>query len=51
MQNNAEHQINLKVLRQSIDKGEQRIRQIDKAIKELFEANICGKSRMSALSR
>ena len=24
MQNNAEHQINLKVLRQSIDKGEQR---------------------------
>ena len=51
MQNNAEHQMNLKVLRQSIDKGEQRIRQIDKAIKELFEANICGKSRMSALSR
>lgn len=51
MQNNAEHQINLKVLRQSIDKGEQRIRQIDKAIEELFEANICGKSRMSALSR
>lgn len=43
MQNNAEHQINLKVLRQSIDKGEQRIRQIDKAIEELFEANICGK--------
>ena len=43
MQNNAEHQINLKVLRQSIGKGEQRIRQIDKAIEELFEANICGK--------
>lgn len=43
MQNNAEHQINLKVLRQSIDKGEQRIRQIDKAIEELIEANICGK--------
>ena len=43
MQNNAEHQINLKVLRQSIDNGEQRIRQIDKAIEELFEANICGK--------
>ena len=43
MQNNAEHQINLKVLRQSIDKGEQRIRQIDKAIEELFEAYICGK--------
>lgn len=43
MQNNAEHQINLKVLRQSIVKGEQRIRQIDKAIEELFEANICGK--------
>ena len=43
MQNNAEHQINLKVLRQSIDKGEQRIRQIDKAIEELFEANICEK--------
>ena len=43
MQNNAEHQINLKVLRQSIDKGEQRIRQIDKAIEELVEANICGK--------
>ena len=43
MQNNAEHQMNLKVLRQSIDKGEQRIRQIDKAIEELFEANICGK--------
>lgn len=43
MQNNAEHQINLKVLRQSIDKGEQRIQQIDKAIEELFEANICGK--------
>ena len=43
MQNNTEHQINLKVLRQSIDKGEQRIRQIDKAIEELFEANICGK--------
>ena len=43
MQNNAEHQINLKVLRQSIDKGEQRIRQIDKAIEELFEANISGK--------
>ena len=43
MQNNAEHQINLKVFRQSIDKGEQRIRQIDKAIEELFEANICGK--------
>lgn len=43
MQNNAEHQINLKVLRQSIDKGEQRIRQIDKAIEELFKANICGK--------
>ena len=43
MQNNAEHQINLKALRQSIDKGEQRIRQIDKAIEELFEANICGK--------
>ena len=35
--------MNLKVLRQSIDKGEQRIRQIDKAIEELFEANICGK--------
>ncbi len=33
----------MKVLRQSIDKGEQRIRQIDKAIEELFEANICGK--------
>ncbi len=31
------------MLRQSIDKGEQRIRQIDKAIEELFEANICGK--------
>ena len=31
------------VRRQSIDKGEQRIRQIDKAIEELFEANICGK--------
>lgn len=43
MQNNTEHQINLKVLRQSIDKGEQRIRQIDKAIKGLFEANLCGK--------
>ena len=43
MQNNAEHQINLKVLRQSIDNGEQRIRQIDKAIEELFEANISGK--------
>ena len=43
MQNNAEHQINLKVFRQSIDKGEQRIRQIDKAIEELFEAYICGK--------
>ena len=43
MQNNAEHQINLKALRQSIDKDEQRIRQIDKAIEELFEANICGK--------
>lgn len=43
IQNNAEHQINLKVLRQSIDKGEQRIRQIDKAIEELFEVNICGK--------
>ena len=43
MQNNAEHQMNLKVLRQSIDKGEQRIRQIDKAIEELFEVNICGK--------
>ena len=43
MQNNAEHQINLKVLRQSIDKGEQRIRQIDKAIEELFEADMCGK--------
>ena len=43
MQNNAEHQMNLKVLRQSIDKGEQRIRQIDKAIEELFEAYICGK--------
>lgn len=43
MQNNAEHQINLKVLRQSIDKSEQRIRQIDKAIEELFEANICEK--------
>ena len=43
MQNNAEHQINLKVLRQSIDKGEQRIRQINKATEELFEANICGK--------
>ena len=43
MQNNAEHQMNLKALRQSIDKGEQRIRQIDKAIEELFEANICGK--------
>lgn len=43
MQNNTEHQINLKVLRQSIVKGEQRIRQIDKAIEELFEANICGK--------
>ena len=48
MQNNAEHQINLKVFRQSIDKGEQRIRQIDKAIEELFEAY---KSRMSSLSR
>lgn len=44
MQNNSEHQINLKVLRQSIDKGEQRIRQIDKAIEELVEANICGKN-------
>lgn len=43
MQNNAEHQINLKVLRQSIDKSEQRIRQIDMAIEELVEANICGK--------
>ena len=43
LQNNAEHQINLKVLRQSIDNGEQRIRQIDKAIEELFEANISGK--------
>lgn len=42
-QNNAEHQMNLKALRQSIDKGEQRIRQIDKAIEELFEANINGK--------
>lgn len=31
------------MLRQSIDKGEQRIRQIYKAIEELFEANICGK--------
>lgn len=42
-QNDAEHQMNLKALRQSIDKGEQRIRQIDKAIEELFEANISGK--------
>lgn len=42
-QNNAEHQMNLKALWQSIDKGEQRIRQIDKAIEELFEANISGK--------
>ena len=33
----------MKALRQSIDKDEQRIRQIDKAIEELFEANICGK--------
>ncbi|WP_418371111.1 hypothetical protein [Agathobaculum sp.] len=33
----------MKVLRQSIDNGEQRIRQIDKAIEELFEANISGK--------
>ena len=31
------------MLRQSIDKSEQRIRQIDKAIEELVEANICGK--------
>lgn len=51
MQNNAEHQINLKVLRQSIGKGEQRIRQIDKAIEELFEANICGKITDERLSR
>ena len=43
MQNNAEHEMNLKALRQSIDNGEQRIRQIDKAIEELFEANICEK--------
>mgnify|MGYP000145093364 CR=1 FL=1 len=42
-QNNTEHEMNLKALRQSIDKGEQRIRQIDKAIEELFEANISGK--------
>ncbi len=35
--------MNLKALRQSIDNGEQRIRQIDKAIEELFEANISGK--------
>ena len=42
-QNNAEHPLNLKSLRQSIDKGEQSIRQIDKAIEELFEANINGK--------
>ena len=52
MQNNAEHQINLKVLRQSIDKGEQRIRQIDKAIEELVRGQyLRQKSRMSALSR
>ena len=42
-QNNAEHQMKLEAFRQSIDKGKQRIRQIDKTIAELFEANICGK--------
>ena len=42
-QNDAKHQINLKMLRQFINKGEQRIRQINKAIEELFETNISGK--------